>query len=58
MVGCVKQLQAYIVVSKALPQYGSGLLPTSHHQNTKNPYNVEKQQQSYLMRYIHSTLKI
>ena len=31
MIGCVKQLQAYIAVSQALPWYGMGLLPTRHH---------------------------
>ena len=43
MIGCVKQLQAYIAVSQALPQYGAGLLPIRHPYDTSNPYNIEKQ---------------
>ena len=43
MIGCVKQLQAFIAVSQALPQYGAGLLPARPHYDTRNPYNVEKQ---------------
>ena len=31
MIGCVKQLKAYIAISQALPRYGTSLLPTRHH---------------------------
>ena len=31
MIGYSKKLQAFIAVSKALPRYGVGLLPTRHH---------------------------